>query len=179
MGWLFTQDQSRKELIDRCTKDEGPNPHEGKNYYYNTLARACVGNHLWAVMQRTVENPADGTKEETKFIVLFLMQNQRGYGWGYKDMSESMHPYYYTCPMGFLEMAPVACQEWRDKVKAHHAKRNLKLAPGDRVRLNEGCKPNELKIVSVRPLIGVTDGGARFRIPRKMLASKVSETVEV
>lgn len=177
MGWLFTQGQSRREMIDRLTKDEGPNVSEGKTYWYKTLARACVGNHLWCVMERTVQAEG-GEKESVKFIALFLMQKDKGYGWGYKDMTESMHPYYYTCPMGFLAMAPVANQEWRDKVAAHHAQRGVKLAPGDRVKLREGCKPDQLTIVTVRPLIGVTDGGARFRIPRKMLAGKVSETVE-
>jgi hypothetical protein len=178
MGWLFTEGQSRREMIDRLTKDEGPNVSEGKTYWYKTLARACVGNHLWAVMERTVQAEG-GEKESVKFIALFLMQCDKGYGWGYKDMTESMHPYYYTCPKAFLDMVPVACQEWRDKVLAYHAKRGVKLAPGDRVRLNEGCKPNELRIISVKPLVGVTDQGARFRIPRKMIAGKVSETVEV
>jgi hypothetical protein len=164
-------------MIDHLTKDQGPSTNkDGKTYTYKTLARACVGNHLWVVFNLQVETPNVGT-EDKKFIALFLMQRQGG-DWGYKDMEESMHPFYYTCPKSFLDMAPVKCQEWRDKVNAYHAKRGVKLAVGDRVKLNEGCKPNELRIISVKPLLGVTDTGARFRIPRKMIAGKVSETVQ-
>jgi hypothetical protein len=177
MGWLFTQGQSRADLIKRLTQNEAPRTQDGVTVTYTTVAHAAVGNHLWAVFN--VKTESEGKTEEKRFIALFLMQPQKNYGWGYKDMTESMHPYYYTCPKSFLSLAPVACQEWRDKVAEHHAKRSIKLAPGDRVKLNEGCKPGELTIVTVKPLIGVADGGARFRIPRKMIAGKVvSETAK-
>jgi hypothetical protein len=51
-----------------------------------------------------------------------LLRFENGYGWGYKDMAEEMHPFFYSCPLGYLALVPVACAEWREGVKTYHVK---------------------------------------------------------
>jgi len=44
--------------------------------------------------------------------------------WGYKSLIEAMHPFYYSCPLSFLEMVPAGspevCPEWRAMVRKWH-----------------------------------------------------------
>jgi len=48
-------------------------------------------------------------------------------GWGYKDMEEGMHPYFYSCPLKYLALVPaVASEEWREGVRQYHARQNEK-----------------------------------------------------
>ena len=53
----------------------------------------------------------------------------------YKDMTESMHPYFYDCPLAFLEAAPEVCAEWREKVRAFHAAKARTFKADDRVTI--------------------------------------------
>lgn len=47
--------------------------------------------------------------------------------WGYRDLCESMHPYYYSCPLSYLKLAKeVACQDWRTLVMQYHKERSEK-----------------------------------------------------
>jgi len=163
----MTQGQTRAELIERRTR-----PWENNGLTARCLAHACVGNVLWTVWEH---RRANGATE--RYIGCDLMAGQRGYGWGYKDMCESMGPCYYSCPLKYLDLAPEPegpyAKGWRAKVREHHARlaatnaklRDLKV--GDTIPL-VGCKVPEVTIVSVRPLRG-TYGGARYRIPRKVL----------
>jgi hypothetical protein len=34
-----------------------------------------------------------------------------------------VHPYYYSCPLRYLDMAPVQSFEWRERVHRFHAGR--------------------------------------------------------
>jgi hypothetical protein len=58
-----------------------------------------------------------------RYIGCDLLRKHPGHGWGYKDLTESMHPYYYTCPLSYLETVPVACEEWREQVREYHDKK--------------------------------------------------------
>jgi hypothetical protein len=90
------------------------------DYYGKTIAHHVGGKGLWRVLEST--KGEDGTFR--RFIAFDLLEKHGG-EWSYKDMDESMHPYYYDCPIRFLDMAPVTSQEWRDKVYQYHAdKRN-------------------------------------------------------
>jgi hypothetical protein len=121
MGWLFTHQQTRKELIERLTRDE-----ESNGVTRKCLRRSTVGNVLWTVWE--IVGPGDKVQ---RYIGCDLMACQRGYGWGYKDMCESMGPCYYSCPPVYLDMVPVANAQWRDQVRAHHAGRTRKVEVGD------------------------------------------------
>lgn len=164
MGWLITKGQTKKELIaDRLTKSSNASAS------WNCLAHCMRGNVLWTVW-RVVK--ADG--ETFKYIGCDLLRSDPGFGWGYKDLCESVHPYHYSCPLKYLDMVPVASEKWREGVRAHHAKhqgvtdylRGLKI--GDVVNLKAGCWPPVLILASKRPLRG-THFGQSYKIARKLV----------
>lgn len=162
MGWLFTQGQTRHQLIERCSK--GWNGDDDSKV--TALAHRAVGNNLWVVFERS--HP---TAPSHRFIGLFLMQKQKGYGWGYKDIDESMGLYEVSCPLGFLDMVPEVPEPygaaWRVRVREYHAKANQKLSIGQTITLT-----NQLQytVSSIRPLTARSvDNGQVYRIPRRML----------
>jgi len=116
MGWLYTDGQTRRELIESRTKG-----WKSKSGSATCIAHCTRGNVLWAVWE--IYRQSTGAFE--RLITCDLMQNYGG--WGYKDMDESMHPFYYSCPLKYLKMVPeVQSQAWRNGVKKYHAKRKLK-----------------------------------------------------
>lgn len=173
MGWTFTEHSKRADLVAEVTKTWT----DVKDCVHETVAHCWRGNGfsgtLWIVKSRT-----DPDGKEEKFILCYLMryQNDRwGGGWGYKGMAESSHPYYYSCPLGYLKLAPVVCQEWRDKVRAYHAKRSKpkKLQIGDILVIDDawqhnGTKIGEVTIHSTRPLLCTWEHSWKLlRIPRR------------
>jgi hypothetical protein len=96
--------------------------------------------------------------EITRFIGCDIM-HFRGGEWGSKSLDERSHPYYYSCPLGYLEMVPEECPEWRAKVRAYHAKRAKKLVVGETYLATSGLrvgsrKIKAIKVVSLKPLRG-------------------------
>ena len=165
MGWLFTQYQTRKELIQRRTRSA-----EFEGVIHSCLRHAAVGNVLWTVWEIT----GSGGQVQ-RYIGCDLMACERGYGWGYKDLCESMGPCYYSCPLGYLDMVPVADAAWREQVHAWHAARNRKVDVGD-VLVFEGLSIPEARVVEKRGrrLIGEY-AGCRYRLPRRVLAKVVDQ----
>lgn len=154
MGWDFGMGDTKKSVIaDRIAPTSRT----------KTLTHAVRGNVLWTVRETTHPN---GNVE--RWIGCDLLGSKKGFGWGYKDMSESEGPCYYTCPVTFLEMTPVANNEWRSEVWKYHRRTKQKLEVGQVVKLVNASIP-EVKIVSTRPLRGTYDG-VTYRVPRRMLA---------
>ncbi|MCY1303088.1 hypothetical protein D3C85_1114230 [compost metagenome] len=126
MGWFFSP-QSRSELIAELIA-----PQETERASVQVIAHTLRGNVLWSVAEVTAK--VDGVQRDLApgqslcYIRCDLLQRSGG-EWGYKPMDESMHPYYYTCPLRYLEMAPEQSHEWREHVRAYHAKRHLPKAP--------------------------------------------------
>jgi hypothetical protein len=114
MGWLFTQGQTRPQLIARLTRTE-TNADTGRTRI--CLSHCIRGNVLWTVW--TIRN-ADGS-EHVRYIGCDLMAKEFDYGWGYKDLEESSYPYYFSCPLSYLDMVPEACPEWRAQVRRYNA----------------------------------------------------------
>jgi hypothetical protein len=165
MGWLFTQHQTRRELILRRTRDQ-----DCDDVTYRCLRHTAVGNVLWTVWE--VTRPGD---EVRRYIGCDLMARDRGYGWGYKDLSESMGPCYYSCPLAYLDLVPPANPEWREQVHAWHAARNRRVAVGD-VLVFEGLSIPEARVVEKhgRRVIGEY-AGCRYRLPPRVLARVVEQ----
>lgn len=119
MGWLFT-DQSQHELIRDLLR-----PQEGDTVSSVILDSQRTTDALWVLVELTAKQ--DGAvglpKVGDKLNVIYchLLQSSEGQ-WGYKSMDESSHPYYYTCPLRFLERAPVQSAAWRESVQAFHAR---------------------------------------------------------
>lgn len=165
MGWLFTHQQTRKKLIERLTRDQDSN-----GVFRKCLRRSTVGNVLWTVWEIT---RAGG--EVHRYIGCDLMACQRGYGWGYKDMCESMGPCYYSCPPVYLDMVPVVNVRWRDQVRAHHAARNRKVDVGD-VLVFEGLSIPEAKVIEKRGRRLIAEyAGCLYRLPPRVLAKVVDQ----
>lgn len=170
MGWLFTSGQTRAALIRRLTESQ-----DNDSARYRTLAHCTKGNVLWAVQEVVfkIAKPQYDAGVPYRFIGCYLLANQRGCGWGYKDMEESMHPYHYHCPLSYLDMVPEACPDWREQVRNWHARASRPVAVGDIWTL-VGCKVDVVFIQSARPLRGRDRSGTLYRIPRRFLGEKLA-----
>lgn len=130
MGWLFRADITRRELVDKRTRSwatAGPN-----NTAVSTvcLAHCYRGNLysgvLWGVWERTFTRNGEQAQPVERWITCDLLRHQRDCGWGYKDLDESMHPFHYSCPLGYLEKVSIETYggnvEWREGVREYHAR---------------------------------------------------------
>ena len=99
MGWTFTRNATKQDVIDELVASLGSDIVD---------VRVC-GRVLWFVWRA----PGAGV------IGCWLLEPDAEFGWGYKDFEERMEPYYYNCPPEFLDLAPVACQRWRQGVIAY------------------------------------------------------------
>lgn len=164
MGWDFTQGASCKDVIRRQTRRQ-----ENDKYIWETLDHKLVNiRHLWTISRRT--DKATGAVQTV--ILLFLLGKDGNYGWGYKDMTESMGPAYYDCPLAFLDAVPEPQSEysagWRDKVRAYHESMRRRFSVGQVVHLLN-CRIPSLTLTSIKPLRG-TYGGITYRVPKRLVA---------
>jgi hypothetical protein len=124
MGWWFcapTRDALVKDIVKDYEKDG------------NLIGQwsTCYGKRLWLAFKSPSAPECTG-------IALFLLDKSRhsspGFKWGYKSMSEDMHPYYYDCPLEALNATNAfngnkLALEWREKViGSHKAKRDRRIA---------------------------------------------------
>lgn len=119
------------------------------------------GRHFWVVFETT----------KGKFISLFLIERQgfkNDSQWAYKHITESEGPFYYTCPIDFLDMAPETNAEWRGKVVAEHSKGKQTFKLNDVVEVFG----EQYTIVGTwkRSFIGIQHkSGKRFRLSPKQM----------
>ena len=127
MGWLFKQGYSRRQLIAERTENW---EKSGDMLVKSVCLAHCYRGNLysgvlWAVWERTFTKEGQIICPTERWITCDLLRYQKDFGWGYKDMEESMHPYYYSCPLGYLEMVPVdqygGNSQWREGVQRYHA----------------------------------------------------------
>lgn len=120
MGWLFSS-RTRSELIQDLIR-----PEDTARASVRVLVHTLRGNVLWSVSEVTAKtegvHPDLAPGESMRYIRCDLLQRSGG-EWGYKTMDESMAPYYYSCPLRYLDMAKELSPGWREKVRAHHARR--------------------------------------------------------
>jgi hypothetical protein len=118
-------------LIAERTKDWETTGPEGSTVASKCLAHCYRGNTysgvLWAVWERRIIKDGVQVRPVERWITCDLLRYQRDYGWGYKDMDESAHPYYYSCPLKYLGMVPIdqygGNKDWREGVRANHARK--------------------------------------------------------
>lgn len=118
MGWTFIPSITDKaDMVSYRIRRQ-----ENDKFIWNTIAHSLRGNVLWMVVQRYSKE----TGEVIHYILCNLLQKERNSGWGYKEMSESEGPMYYSCPIKFFKMVPVPpndwAKEWREKVLAEKTK---------------------------------------------------------
>ena len=127
MGWLFKPGYSRKDLIRERTEDWKRSGDDAVVVATTCLKHCYRGNVfsgvLWSVWERTFMQDDKESQPSQRWITCDLLRCQQG-DWGYKDMDESMHPFYYSCPLGYLALVPIerygGNEEWRAAVQSHH-----------------------------------------------------------
>lgn len=182
MGWTFYPNYSRKEMIDNITSNWSRTTDDGIDVNGDCLAHCYRGGPtsgcLWSVWD--IKKTQNGVTETDRFIRLDLIRRMDK-EWGHKDMEESMHPYYYTCPLKYLDMVPPdeypksVNEEWRKGVRECYRRtrgpEGMKV--GDIVTIREGWtfgrigRVDEVRITSLRPLQGV-----RVDMDRPLLSLK-------
>lgn len=128
MGW-YGEPVSRRDKIAALTRSHSQ---------ANCLRHCYRGNNfrgvLWGVWEATPEGEAAHPGNPTRAISCDLLEYRDGM-WFNKPLSESCHPYYYSCPLGYLDMVPVANAAWREEVRKYHAKpESPALRDGMRIR---------------------------------------------
>lgn len=139
MGWLISHDFTKKEQVADLIKTWDI-PDTGRSQ--DCIGHSVRGNVLYAVLQPRINGEPSGDA----YIAVFLLRKDRGYGWGYKDMTEACGPFVYDCPEKLFKLAPVATNpEWRqscrDKASAKRA--SAPLVPGTVVRFKSGFKSGD------------------------------------
>jgi hypothetical protein len=117
------------------------------------VAHKKTGNCLWMVVVNS---------NNDSFIALYLLKKE-GNTWGYKDMCEAMHPYYYSCPLEFLDMTEEKSTDWRVFVRQWHERQELLQAMRKTVKVGDfanmiGTKIPYCKITSLTPFQGLYMG---------------------
>jgi len=168
MGWTFPGVYTRKFMIQDRTKDTYWHSDEAattsrvgvclKNCYRgNTFSGV-----LWTVWQVTTTEKGNEI-ESKRYIGCDILRYNRNDGWGYASMSEAQGPSYYSCPIAYLDMVPVAdspyANNWRKHVRARYAKRTKKIAKGFTYVASPGVtwkkqKVVTIRVISLRPMLG-------------------------
>jgi hypothetical protein len=126
MGWYFEY-CSRRDLVRNLTSDNG---------HTKVVAHTLRGSHLWCVREITKVSETLAAaplpvpvKVGDRFITLDLIAKGEDGTHGHKPMDEGMHPYYYTCPKSYLELATWnTCEPWREGVRQWHEQQKVKRA---------------------------------------------------
>jgi hypothetical protein len=138
MGTYYTSGASRRDIIAELVEGYSKPNNQGQLVTRTVLAHCCVGNILWTANEVTV----DGVLED-RWIGCDALNRGTGDGWGYKPMDEDMGPYYFSCPVSYLDMAtPHKGSEysvkWRENVREFAIKHKAKLAARRQARKARG-----------------------------------------
>lgn len=185
MGWTYGW-HSKDELIRHCLTGGG-------STVWQDIAHTETGNHLWVVFERRPDAPLSFERKSgelffypKRFLGLFLIGCDRrasDFKWGYKDMDETAGPCEVDCPLKYLAMVPDPggfATEWRAKVQAHHQQKRGKTALlkgiqlGAVLKLVSGCKPSQVIVCSLKPLVGTDADGMRYRVQPRHVESVLS-----
>jgi hypothetical protein len=115
MGWTFMP-VSREELIRRLTA-----PRDDAEFHSETIAQDAQDDVLWSVERITARQKTSFLEagQSGNFIVCYLLDTYRD-NQGYKALDETAHPFAYSCPLSFLDLAPERCPAWRRGVRKFH-----------------------------------------------------------
>ena len=166
MGWLYyknSKDQLVKDLLDPA------------KYSSATITdHSLRGNHLWVQIEK------NDTKE--RLIVLFLLgsSGRTFQNWGYKDMDETMHPFYYDCPLRLIDTAtePLneSSAEWRNKVRTYWERKKSTSKPVCGMTVNYCGTQYQLRIPLGRrgwDVVRISDGMA-FRMKSRQVSQALN-----
>lgn len=122
MGWLFYA-ATQQDLIQDRLRSDPSNPHIHRQILASKLITEQDTQVLWYVVKCTAQTAQVDWLElgqSQSVICCDLIECHDGC-WGYKSLDEACHPFYYSCPLTFLDLAPVVqSQDWRNRVLAYH-----------------------------------------------------------
>lgn len=127
MGY-YSGYSTKREMMTELLREWSSSNVESKCLAYCWRGNAFSGV-LWSAWRQTF---ADGRIQD--FIKCDKCDCTGNRVWGYKPMDESMHPYFYSCPLSYLELtqqyAPTDdnSKTWRAMVREYHANKGLKRA---------------------------------------------------
>lgn len=146
MGWTYydapVQYRNGKRYIDRKAEcDKLFNWHE-EHKEVKVLKSAMVGSTYYAAVQTSVD---DTPVDICAVIVLTKTDCKSDWNFGYKNMDETMLPYYYSCPNSILKLLTPTTNEyalnWRESCKKYNFDKARKdclrnLPVGTKIRFN-------------------------------------------
>ena len=116
---------TRKQLIQWMSEGGQDARPDGTVVTRACLRRRYIGSSkrgvMWCVWERSFVKDGQWVCLASRWIECVVMRHVTGYGWAYKDFTERGSPRVYSCPLGYLDLVPVADEVWRQCVRAHHA----------------------------------------------------------
>lgn len=171
MGWTFAYSKSfgKADLVAELRSPQRFS--EG----WELLRSSVVGNHHWYLVRRP-----DG---RTTIGLDLMASGGRNEGWGSKGMGEDCGPYYYDCPIGYLNQVSdtdnTNALAWRLKVRSHHAKKTGCKAFAGQVVSYSGDTYTLINPAGPRKGWVVESRGYRYRMNAKQLARATWVNTEV
>lgn len=112
MGW-YGDNVTRKEKIRMLTAGNARTKCIRHCYRGNAFKGV-----LWQVWEFNDKFHGD------TFITCDILEYRQG-AWYNKPLDESMHPYYYSCPLAYLAMAKTENAQWRESVIRYHTNKTI------------------------------------------------------
>jgi hypothetical protein len=120
MGWLYyapSKEALIQDLLDDCESEKLK-----RRSLDSFLVQEGDQVVLWSVAEITAkDNSTAGLKagQVLKLICCDLL-DRSGSTWGVKRLDEAMGPFYFSCPLRFLDMADELSTSWRESVRKFH-----------------------------------------------------------
>lgn len=170
MGWLYGWTSKESLIADL----RSPSRFSSGIRLVQSSVR---GKRHWYLAER-----ADGSR----WIGLDLMDRlQDRIQWGFKDLDETVGPFYFDCPISYIKAATQPFNEsaaiWRGKVLAlaREKRTRMKPSPEQEIALNGTLYTLKRLASPSRPRLGwvVTDNsGKEWRLPIKLLSIALRES---
>ncbi|MEW5934772.1 MAG: hypothetical protein AB1816_14450 [Bacillota bacterium] len=186
MGWMFVEKVPGQSIREFFTEEMGGRYSDGS---VGRVLDCAVVNMTEAYIAYERAWP-DGRREVSAIVCLLVFRPRDEFNFGYKDMGEEMHPYYYNCPERILKLLTPTdnknALEWRQKcwenLRARQARPKLRKGMVIRfeepVRFRNGDVESEFRVLDPRRLL-MTDrsGWNRYKLRRWLLEEKAWEVV--
>lgn len=175
MGWSFTHKQKGEKLFDFFSREF--NHENGK-----VLDCATKNMVAYIAYEFIPKRNEETMKKEVGALVCLLKYVKDEYNFGYKDMDETMGPYYHDCPKRILDLLTptdnVTALKWREECsKTNNIKKGDKIRLSIPLKFNDGSTLSEFLVESLRPMRFVSlENGGLYKMQRWCL--KGAEVIE-
>lgn len=138
-----------------------------------TIAHSVKGNTLW-VVHSFYQN---GELKHKEIVCYRLSKDRQSGQWGWKEIPEGFYPFYYDCPLKFLDLAPTTYLVWREKVREYWKDQSRKIVVGETYHTVGLHCPTIFTVEEVRrrTYIGRGENGSRYALQRKHIGAKHEE----